>query len=116
MVPASPKVLRGMKFLPVTPGAISSIFLGCRASGVTKLAFRSALKAPHFKHVELLQGDLDRAEYSLNLRNFAREKSQIDKPSAPDKSRDDSQENGCNRGTDCADSSGGLAVRPRARQ
>jgi hypothetical protein len=67
MVPASPKVLRDMQFLPITPGAVSGVFLGCRASGVTKLAFRSALKAPHFDHVRLLQAELNRAEYSLDF-------------------------------------------------
>lgn len=64
-------LLRDTRFLPITPGCITGVILGCRASPTTQAAVRSALGQPHFQQIRLLEAHLDPAEYALNLNQSA---------------------------------------------
>jgi Protein of unknown function (DUF2971) len=67
IVVASRTALRLKQYLPVTAGSIKGVYLGCRASPDIRAGIRAALNRMHFRHVRLIQAELDPAEYALTF-------------------------------------------------
>lgn len=59
--------LRECRFLTLEPESVTGVYCGCRISAADKDAVQVALKAPHFRHVELWLGSLDASTYALRF-------------------------------------------------
>jgi len=70
IIVASRTTLRETRYLPVTSGSITGVYLGCRISAIDRAAIRTALNRAHFQHVCLRQAELDQAEYALTLEDI----------------------------------------------
>jgi hypothetical protein len=64
---ASPKTLREMQFLPITPESISATYLGCRIEPAIRNSMNEILSQQRLRHVSVFGAELHPSEYALRM-------------------------------------------------